>query len=692
MRANMKPQATVYDRLRARWHGGMPLRATMMLVIVLGVTAPALLLLAVEQQLSEKLQRTQLDRAELALMGIASVSMADPIWVVDRAALDAVAGHLLETPQVMAIRVEERLSVAPTLERVRNGYSGSLDPAVTQLTQRTQPIVRGGETLGALTVWFDPLYGQGQLQQRRNQMLFLVAAQVMASLLLLTPVFITRIWRPIERLKAQASALLAPTHGTKATAFEWTRRDELGLLGRHLTRVQHQLSNLLKELGTKNEQLEKLAMYDHLTTLPNRALFTDLVRREMLHARHQQQRFGLFFIDLDRFKAVNDSMGHAAGDALLVEISRRLQETLRDVDVVCRQSGDEFLVLARDIAQCEFLGEMAQRILKAVEMPVALEHGSARVSGSIGIAVFPDDADDFETLVKNADIAMYQAKALGRARYNFFHAELNDRLAANALLEKELGEAIAGGQLVLHYQPQIDARTGVLVGVEALVRWQHPSRGLLYPGSFISLAEESGKIAEMGVWTLTEGCRQKAAWNAQGVQVGCMSVNVSALEFRDHRLIDTVQAALKASGIQPSELEIEITESVLMTETDTSQRIIEHLRALGVGIAIDDFGTGYSSLSYLKRLRPNQLKIDQSFVSDVTADNDSQAIIKGIVGLANALNLTVVAEGVETPHQQEFLRQTGCDVLQGYYIARPLPVPQLEAWVAAGIPRLNAPT
>ena len=421
--------------------------------------------------------------------------------------------------------------------------------------------------------------------------------------------------------------------------------------------------------------------------MPNRALFTDLVQREMLHARRHQQRIGIFFIDLDRFKAVNDSMGHAAGDALLIEIGRRLKETLREGDVVCRQSGDEFLVLARDVEHWKALGEMAQRILKSVELPVSLEHGNARVSGSIGIALFPDDADNFETLVKNADVAMYQAKALGRARYSFFHAELNDRLAANTVLDQELGEAIASGQLVLHYQPQIDAHTGELVGVEALVRWQHRTRGLLYPGSFISIAEESGKIAEMGVWTLTEACRQKAAWKAQGVAMGCMSVNVSALEFRDHRLIDSVQAALGSSGISPAELEIEITESVLMTETETSQRIIDHLRALGVGIAIDDFGTGYSSLSYLKRLRPNQLKIDQSFVSDATTDNDSRAIIKGVVGLANALSLSVVAEGVETPQQLEFLRQTGCHVLQGYYIARPLPVEQLEAWVAARPPQ-----
>jgi EAL domain-containing protein (putative c-di-GMP-specific phosphodiesterase class I) len=248
-------------------------------------------------------------------------------------------------------------------------------------------------------------------------------------------------------------------------------------------------------------------------------------------------------------------------------------------------------------------------------------------------------------------------------------------------LEQELAHAIKAGELVLHYQPQLDAISGALSGVEALVRWQHPTRGLLYPAHFIAMAEESGLIAEMGVWTLNEACRQLAAWKSQGLHMGCMSVNVSALEFRDHRLINSLQATLADHGMQPSELEIEITESVLMVETDTTQRIIERVRALGVGIAIDDFGTGYSSLSYLKRLRPNQLKIDRSFVNDSGHDNDSKAIINGVIGLAKALGLTVVAEGVETVEQLEFLRECGCHTLQGYLLSKPLPVPALEDWL-----------
>jgi diguanylate cyclase (GGDEF)-like protein len=672
--------------VRARWRAGLPLRYTMMLVVAVGVSLPALLLLTLEQELAEKSQKALLAQSETALMNIGSVSIAEPMWVVDRIALDAAIVRLLESPQIVAVRIEDGLSNAADMERTRPDYRKSLsgETASGNLTRRTQTVVRSGEVLGTLVVWFDATYGQGLLQARRSQMLSLVALQVLAILAVLMPVLVSRVLRPIERLKEQASALLE--HGQdgapERTRFVWRRQDELGLLGRHLGRVQEELRTLFGQLGSKNAQLQQMAFYDQLTGLPNRALFTDLVQREMLQAHRSQQQFGIFFLDLDRFKAVNDSMGHAAGDELLIEVARRLRDTLREVDVVCRQSGDEFLVMVRDIDHWESLGEMAQRVLRVVEEPVQLGNTSVRVSASIGIALFPEDALDFETLVKHADIAVYQAKALGRARYSFFHSELNSRLQATLELEHQLAHAIANNELVLHYQPQVDAQTGRMVAVEALVRWQHPTRGLMLPGQFIGLAEESGKISEMGVWTLREACRQLAAWKARGILVGNMAVNVSALEFRDHRLLDSLQAALDASGISPNELEIEITESVLMAETETSQRIIERLRQLGVGIAIDDFGTGYSSLAYLKRLRPNQLKIDRSFVSDAAEDSDSRAIVRGVVGLANALGLTVVAEGVETAEQQEFLRESGCHTLQGYFIARPLAVEALEVWMA----------
>ncbi|MDZ7890688.1 MAG: EAL domain-containing protein [Rhodoferax sp.] len=675
---------TRWRRLRLRMRKGMPLRYTMMVVVVVGVLLPALLLLALEQRISEKSQQALLTQSETALMKIGSVSIAEPMWVVDRVALDAAAVRLLESPQIVAVRIEDGLANTPVLERVRADFAGDLDrdTAGARLSRRAQAVMRNGESLGTLVLWFDADYGRGLLQARRDQMLVLVLLQTLAILAVLMPILVTRVLRPIERLKEHASALL--DHNLDAPAgqlFVWRRHDELGLLGRHLGRVQEELRELFMQLGKKNAQLQQMAFYDQLTGLPNRSLFIDLVQREMLSAERSGQHFGILFIDLDRFKAVNDSMGHAAGDVLLIEVARRLREVLREIDVVCRQSGDEFLVLVRDIDHWESLGELAQRILRAVEAPVVLAQVPVKVSASMGIALFPEDGCDFETLVKNADIAVYQAKTLGRARYSFYHSELNSRLLANLELEQELAYAIDHNQLVLHYQPQVDATGAQLVAVEALVRWQHPTRGLLYPAQFIGLAEESGQIAEMGVWTLHEACRQLADWTARGIMVGNMAVNVSALEFRDHRLLDSLQAALEASGVPPQRLEIEITESVLMAETETSQRIIERLRQIGVGIAIDDFGTGYSSLAYLKRLRPHQLKIDRSFVNDTETDSDSRAIVKGVIGLANALGLNVVAEGVETADQQQFLIEAGCHTLQGYFIAKPLTVNALEGWI-----------
>lgn len=674
-----------WRRWLTRWLVATPLRYSVALLVLLGVGAPAVLFLTVEAQLTNKSQTLMLQQGEDALMGIGSLSLVDPLWVVDRAAQETAAVRLLESPQVVAVRIEDKVAAANPVFKVRSQFTQSLDEAVASgiLHRHTSTIQRSGETLGALVVWFDARYGQGLLEQRRSQMLILVLMQVLFSVSVLIPLLVYRVLHPIERLKMQASTLVEHTHDGVGPVYLWQRNDELGMLGRHLGRVQIQLRELFAQLGSKNVQLEQMALYDQLTGLPNRTLFTDLVRREIVAARRNALRFGVLFIDLDRFKAVNDSMGHAAGDALLVEVASRLREALREIDVVCRQSGDEFLVLARDIAQWEALGEMADRVLSALESPFLLASGEARISASIGIALYPDDAENFETLVKHADVAMYQAKALGRARYSFFHSELNVRLHDAIALERELAHAITANQLVMHYQPQVDVRTGGLSGVEALVRWQHPVRGLLYPAHFIGVAEESGLIADMGAWTLNAACRQKARWKADGLEVGCMSVNVSALEFRDHRLIQNLQTALLDHGLLPGELEIEVTESVLMVDTETSQRMMERIRELGVGISIDDFGTGYSSLSYLKRLRPNQLKIDRSFVSESGNDNDSRAIVQGVVGLAKALGLTVVAEGVETREQLDFLRASGCHIAQGYFLGRPLPVDALEAWAAA---------
>lgn len=670
-----------WQRLRQRWHSGLPLRYTLVAVVVASVIIPGAVLLTIEQRLSARSQEEILLRSENAFMAIGRVSLAESIRSVDRDALQGAVQRLLDNPQVIAVRVEDTLGTLPPLERVRSDGAIDLDAATAagKLRRYAQDVTRGPEQLGRLTVWFDMAYGQSLRSQRRNEMIMLVAVQVLASVLLLALVLVVRVFRPLERLKAQASALLEPSSDVPAAPFVWPRNDELGMLGRHMAQVHEQLRALLLQLETKNSELQTMAMYDNLTGLPNRTYFMDLVQREIHHARRTQQRFAVFFIDLDRFKAVNDTLGHAAGDALLMELALRLKETVREVDLVCRQSGDEFLVMVRDVKQWEFLGDVADRILRAMELPVEVPNGTARVSASIGISLYPDDAQDFESLVKHADVAMYQAKSLGRARFSFFEAELNARAMAQRELGHQIAHAIAAGHMVLHYQPKVDVHTGALVGLEALIRWNHPQRGLLYPGQFIAVAEECGHIADLGAWTLRESSRQMAQWRARGLSVGSMAVNVSAMEFRDHRLVDYIRHTMQENGLSAADLEVEITESVLMAETDSSLRIITHLRELGVGIAIDDFGTGYSSLSYLKRLHPTLLKIDRSFVRD--ADNESRAILKGIIGLAQALNLQIVAEGVETAEQLAFLRDSGCQLVQGYLVARPMPADQLDQWL-----------
>ncbi len=671
-------------RLDSFWPHKYGLRRSMILMIMLSVVVPALVFFILQQRLSEEGQREILAQAKADVLAMGMASVIEPMWAVDEATLRDVASKIIKNPQVVAVQINEYRPGSTAIHLSRPNInlpttSDVPDVNMASLEHHLAEIQRNGVVLGSLHIWFDASYGHELLDSQRLQTMWLVLVQVVLSMLVLMGFITYRILSPIELLKEQATALILNVNS--GSEVLWKRNDEIGQLGRHLGSVHDRLSDLFGELEEKNRQLQKAALYDSLTGLCNRTLFHDLVERELKQARRIDQKFGVLFIDLDHFKAVNDSMGHDAGDAVLIEVSERLRATFREVDVVCRQSGDEFLVMARDIDQWEQLGELAGRLIKAVEVPITVNNNTFTLSASVGIALYPDDGDQFDMLVKEADIAMYQAKAMGRGRFSFFDSGLNANVQESLQIEYELGVAIKNNELVLHYQPQVDAVSGKIVGVEALVRWQHPKRGLLYPGAFIGIAEESGKIADMGVWTLHAACKQLGDWRAHGLDVGRMAVNVSALEFRDHRLLDSLQSALEKSDIAAKSLDVEITESVLMDDTSTSQQIIGHMRTLGVGIAIDDFGTGYSSLAYLKRLRPTQLKIDQSFVSDIESGEDSRAIVKGILGLASALGLSVVAEGVETVEQLEFLRDAGCPVLQGYLVSKPLPANELERWL-----------
>ena len=673
--------STPWGRLQ-QWWTGLSLRASLLWVLGVTLVTPALLLLVVGQRIAQTQQQTLLAEAMQSIMVVGSASLGDPMWAIDTPAIEAAMRRLLDNPAVVGVRVREERPDAQALEMGSPAILARLQrgEAVDGVVVRREDIFREGLLLGSLQVWFDTRIQSPAVRQGQWQLVALVLLQMCASLLVLSVFLTRRVARPVERLKALASAMVA--HGTQPSARTERRRlDELGQLGRLMFEVQQQLQDSFGALEEKNRQLQHMALYDTLTGLPNRNLFRELVEHDIGQAQREGRRFGLLFVDLDRFKTINDALGHAMGDQLLIEVAHRLRHSLREADVACRQSGDEFMVLVRQVVDWQELATLSERLLQALARPVLLGNTPARVSGSIGIAMFPDDASDFETLAKHADVAMYQAKSLGRARYSFFLPEFNTRRQASVALEQQLSEAIERREFVLHFQPQVHAQQGHLVGCEALLRWLHPARGLLAPGEFITMAEESGLIAEIGLWVRDEACAQLARWKAQGLNPGVMAINVSALEFRDHRLVDSLRDAMARHGIAPQDVEVELTESALMADSDTSLRIIDRLVELGVRLAIDDFGTGYSSLAYLKRLRPHQLKIDRSFVRDIATDADDRAIVKGVIGLARTLGMDVTAEGVEDDDQRSFLCQEGCTYLQGYGIARPMPAEDMARWM-----------
>jgi diguanylate cyclase (GGDEF)-like protein/PAS domain S-box-containing protein len=438
------------------------------------------------------------------------------------------------------------------------------------------------------------------------------------------------------------------------------------------------------ELQAANERLEievgerkmaeqrakHLADHDALTGLPNRRLLEDRLTQALALSYRNRKQTAVMFVDLDRFKTINDSLGHAVGDVLLKEVAMRLVNQLRIGDTICRIGGDEFVVVLPEIKRASDAAQVAQKVIETLSQPIVVDERELTVTPSIGIAVFPDDGRDAETLIRNSDAAMYHAKEMGRANYQFFTAEMNQAASRRLALESDLRRAIGKDELRVHYQPVLDSRTGRIAGHEALVRWQHPERGLVPPADFIQLAEETGMILKLGEWVLREACRWATFIGVErGLQI---AVNLSARQFNDPKLVQVVSAALKESGLPARLLELEITETTAMQQTDVTLGTLKKLKKLGVSVAIDDFGTGYSSLSYLKRFPVDKLKVDRSFTSEVPGDEDQCAIVSAIAALAHALDIQVIAEGVENEAQREFLRSCGCDYLQGYLIGQPV--------------------
>jgi diguanylate cyclase (GGDEF)-like protein/PAS domain S-box-containing protein len=427
------------------------------------------------------------------------------------------------------------------------------------------------------------------------------------------------------------------------------------------------------------------AQHDFLTGLPNRMVLNDRVGQAIVFAQRHLKKVAVLFLDLDGFKHINDSLGHPIGDKLLQSVAKRLMACIRSSDTVIRQGGDEFVVLLSEMDQSDDAAVAARRMLNAVAAAHSVDEHDLHITTSIGVAVYPDDALDAETLIKNADTAMYQAKENGCHGYRFFRPAMNVRAVERQSIEGSLRRAMERHEFALHYQPKINLRTGEITGAEALLRWTHPHRGAVAPAQFIPIAEDCGLILPIGHWVLHEACRQASAWVSAGLPVATMAVNISAMEFRAGRFLDGVFDVLQETGFDPKSLELELTESVLMKHAESTASILGTLRAKGVQLVVDDFGTGYSSLSYLRKFPIDALKIDQSFVRQVTSTPDETGIVSAMIDMGRHLKLRVVAEGVETPDELTFLRSHDCDEAQGYYFGRPVPPEEFGELLQTGI-------
>jgi diguanylate cyclase (GGDEF)-like protein len=421
-------------------------------------------------------------------------------------------------------------------------------------------------------------------------------------------------------------------------------------------------------------QMAYMAQHDFLTGLPNRALLTDRLSQSMVIAqRHGGKKVALMYLDLDHFKHINDSLGHEVGDKLLQSVAQRLQASVRHSDTVSRHGGDEFVILLAEIKDFRDAATAAEKLMATMDKPHLIAGNQLHVTLSIGISLYPDDGTDVETVVRNADTAMYHAKRSGRNKHQFFSAEMSAHAVARLAVEQALHQALAQHDFVLHYQPKVNLKTGVIIGAEALLRWQRNGRRLVGPGKFVSIAEECGLIMPIGKWVLHEACRQTQAWLHAGLNPGLISINVSSVEFHGKDFLAGVHAVLNDTGLDAHHLEFELTESGLMQDTEQTLEILQTLKGLGAQIAIDDFGTGYSSLSYLLRFPIDELKIDQSFVQAIKGDDgDAETIVSAVIAMGASLKQRVVAEGIETRKQLDFLQSRDCAAGQGYYFSRPV--------------------
>ncbi|MBI3896675.1 MAG: EAL domain-containing protein [Gammaproteobacteria bacterium] len=466
-------------------------------------------------------------------------------------------------------------------------------------------------------------------------------------------------------------------------------RPEDEYLVRTVSSMAPQLAAVVRRKRSE-ERLAYLAQHDSLTGLPNRALFADRLRQAIFQASRHSRQVAVAFLDIDRFKTINESLGHEAGDLLLRAMAERLRHCLRDGDTVGRTSGDEFTLILADMAQVDDAARLAHKILTSLRRPFELLGQEIYVSASLGLTLYPHDSQDVEELLRNADVAMYRAKEIGRNTYQFYAAEMTAHAQDRLSLENALRRALDRGEFTLHYQPIVELNGGNVIGAEALLRWRHPERGMVPPLQFIPLAEETGLIVPIGEWVLRTACAQCKEWDSNGLGALTLAVNISPRQFQRPDFASTVAKVLRETGLPPERLELELTESVLMHNPETTIANMKRLSDIGVQLSIDDFGTGYSSLSYLKRFPIDRLKIDRSFVKGIPADGDDAAIATAIIAMAHKLQLNVIAEGVETADQLAYLRSHECDVMQGYYFSPPIPNDEYVKLLSAR-PRLTMP-
>lgn len=498
---------------------------------------------------------------------------------------------------------------------------------------------------------------------------------------------------PIERVLAtlrdkamDAPVLVVSLETTEAKAPQWMAAGAQDFIRYDdLSRLVPAIAREIKEVSVRRERqqaeanLQHQTHFDALTNLPNRVLFEDRLTLALAHAAQERKMLAVTFVDLDRFKTIVDTLGHGVGDDLLRQVANRLAACLPPDGTLARLGGDEFVVLLPLIDRADKAVQLAHQFIEALQPAFQSNGHELHLTTSIGISLYPYDGEEAETLLKNADTALYRAKERGRNNYQLYTPAMNARAFERLAMENSLRKALERREFLLHYQPQVDAKTGVIVGVETLLRWRHPDLGLVYPSEFIGLAEETGLIVPLGTWVLRTACAQNKAWRDAGWPLISVAVNLSSRQFQNHHLVEMISQILEETGLDPAALELEITESVAMQNADYSSVLLRDLKRRGIQIALDDFGTGYSSLSYLKTFPIDTLKIDQSFVRDLTEDSNDAAIANAIIVLAHSLKLQVVAEGVENATQARFLEEHGCDRWQGFMVSHPLSASAFEA-------------